>query len=697
MGRAFLIVSFLFILCFSCAYSWVDPVVDTGVYPHIKKVHLLFQNHLDIGFTAIPADVVTLYNEKLFPRAFRLIEELKGSENEFKYTTQPYLIKKFFDSDAVSAANKTIMKDHMQSGYIMMHAFPYNPEAEGSCEFMVDGVLSIVRDLANVLGIKNSGVFSLKDVPGVTAGAVPILNRHNVHSMHVGINKASSWPDTEKMFVWRPDGIDGELVVAYHHAGYGGPSALNSTDWTEALDFYFLGDNHGPPDSSELIRSYYHNLTRRYPNAVIKASSYDIFFEYAHMHKGQLPVVTKEIGDSWIHGYGSDPIRMAAHRAVCRRVEELRYFIPVSAYDDFILMMSRPMEHTWSIDNKVYMPGYEDVWLNADFTKHRADKDIQFVEGVWRSYRALVEDALSMLEPSNHLRVVLTRDLDEIVGFARLDLSQYISAADMNRGFSFHHFEDIRVGADGSIISATYKGNPIVSDSNRIGGVMYQTFNNSDYKRFLNQYINKYYNIPSQSWTRMDFGKWGFQNYHVERCEARFVRDNVYYAVSVESTLEIVVTGTLEECVDPNNGKPDSVIIYYTFSEDGKISVRADFFGKKTTRIPEALWMEFNPIVRTGAFIQKLGSRVSPSNNVKSAGQFLHGCDSFGFDGMKITPLDSALVAPESPHLLNFEDRIPDVENGGFHANMFNTAWATNFPQWSIDTEWSFRFNIDLE
>jgi hypothetical protein len=62
----------------------------------------------------------------------------------------------------------------------------------------------------------------------------------------------------------------------------------------------------------------YEVLRSQFPNAVLKASRLEEFFEAAESIRSQLPVITNEIGDTWIEGVASDPRRCAEYRAVSR-------------------------------------------------------------------------------------------------------------------------------------------------------------------------------------------------------------------------------------------------------------------------------------------------------------------------------------------------------------------------------------------
>jgi len=68
------------------------------------------------------------------------------------------------------------------------------------------------------------------------------------------------------------------------------------------------------------VLGYYEILRAEFPNAQLKASRLDDFFDVAQSVSAKLPVVTSEIGDTWIQGVASDPRKCAEYRAVSRVV-----------------------------------------------------------------------------------------------------------------------------------------------------------------------------------------------------------------------------------------------------------------------------------------------------------------------------------------------------------------------------------------
>lgn len=81
------------------------------------------------------------------------------------------------------------------------------------------------------------------------------------------------------------------------------------------ISINFNRDNHGA-HPYEKVKAIYADLHKRYPKARLIASSFNEIAEELIAMQDQLPVVTSEIGDTWIYGYGSAPIRMGKIQGV---------------------------------------------------------------------------------------------------------------------------------------------------------------------------------------------------------------------------------------------------------------------------------------------------------------------------------------------------------------------------------------------
>lgn len=159
-----------------------DPLPE-----EITRVHVLFMNHLDVGFSGganypellgFAHQVVDLYLNAYFPTALNTSAHFRdtNSTERFVYTTKGWLVSLMLDCPvgmgfrcpdqaAVQAFREGIVR-----GDISWHAFPFNTQMEFYDASMVEFALKLVQDLDETLGVPRKRVFSQRDVPGTTIG-----------------------------------------------------------------------------------------------------------------------------------------------------------------------------------------------------------------------------------------------------------------------------------------------------------------------------------------------------------------------------------------------------------------------------------------------------------------------------------------------------------------------------------------------
>ncbi len=131
-----------------------------------------------------------------------------------------------------------------------------------------------------------------------------------------------------------------------------------------------------------------------------------------------------------------------------------------------------------------------------------------------------------------------------------------------------------------------------------------------------------------------------------------------------------------------------------------RLLIDLQWFNKQASRMPEAFWMSFQPefAERADWFIEKMGQEISPLSVVENGNRHLHAsgryvaCRAPAVE-LRISALDSPLVAPGARSLLNFNNEQPDL-NEGVHFCLFNNLWGTNFPMW-FEEDCRFRFEVD--
>jgi hypothetical protein len=121
------------------------------------------------------------------------------------------------------------------------------------------------------------------------------------------------------------------------------------------------------------------------------------------------------------------------------------------------------------------------------------------------------------------------------------------------------------------------------------------------------------------------------------------------------------------------------------------------WFDKPATRMPEALWLTFDPIIAdpAGWSMDKSDQNVSPFDVVTAGSRHLHAVTKgFGYKdpqgSLEIETLDAPLIALGEKSPLNFSRSQPDLASG-IHCCLFNNAWGTNYIMW-FKEDMRFRF-----
>jgi len=513
------------------------------------------------------------------------------------------------------------------------------------------------------------------------------------------VNPGATIPDVPSAFVWK-DSNGAEVIVMYQRGAYGGFSVVPNSP--AALAFAHTGDNYGPP-SIEDVYDIYQRLCVQIPGATITASTLDAVAQELLLVKESLPVVTEELGDSWIHGVGSDPLKISQFRELSR----LRYQWLVERrlkeeepqmknFSRFLLMIP---EHTWGMGVKRYLDDWTH-YLPAQLRSVRQQENFRQIEASWQEQRMYLHDAIAALEPSleaNEARASLKRIAPNPVNKDRLQTVQDWSAAfdtpHFTLAFDTHHGALIRM-------SQNAKGREWASETNPLALFHYEVFSQADYDRFLEQYIiNTSQNL---SWASKDFGKPGMEHLiKVHRSWLPHV-SGMYWRQD-ESGTHLLLEMTMPEESTTGYGAPRHLTLEVDLPHDEPlIQITLQWFEKQANRLPEAFWLSFSPLVADahGWRIEKLGQWISPLEVVPDGNRKMHAVgtgvsyrDAQG--ALLLETLDAPLVAPGAPSLLDFNNQQPDLQKG-MHINLYNNVWGTNFPQW-YEEDARFRFVLRPE
>ena len=646
-------------------------------------IHVVFKTHLDLGFTDFAARVAETYFQRFIPQAIALAARTRDHvDRRFRWTTGAWLIYEYLERAA--PPERRMMEAAIEAGDILWHALPFTTHTELIDESLFRFGLSYSHKLDQHFG-RTTIAAKMTDVPGHTRAMIPLLAQAGIRLLHIGVNPASSVPDVPPIFRWRDQESATEIVVIYDQT-YGGVTRVPDLD--DVLAVVLTGDNVGPPSEAKVAETYA-ALVQANPGARLIASSLDEFARRLDGYTERLPVVTDEIGDSWIHGAGTDPTKVRRYRELSRL---RRDWLARSLTDDQRERIDRLShhlllvpEHTWGMDIKLHLADY-DHYEAADLADLRATERCRHFEASWAEQRAYVAAALSALDGSAladeaYQRLAQTEPaLPDFSGLTPTD------------DYSLHNqrFElvaDSHTGAITRLIDHAC-AQPWASESHPLAALVYEAFGQDDYDRFWQQYIRD--NNSTRSWARLDYTKPGMDNAHHVAWQPRVT-------ATYRAENRLVLALALPDS-SARFGAPRQLLLDYRLSEDA-INVTLSWFDKSACRLPEAFWLAFQPIPsQTGAWrFEKLGSLIVPENVVSRGGRTLHAVDqrviyNDGARSLEIATLDAPLVAPGRRSLLDFHNQVP-VMRDGVHFNLYNNVWGTNFPMW-FEENAIFRFTL---
>ena len=283
---------------------------------NIKKVHVVFKTHLDIGFTELSSIVEQRYIDEFIPKAIAVSEQLhnENAEERYVWTTGSWVISEYLQHAAPEAIQK--IEEAISKGYIVWNGVPYTVQSEIMSRDLFETVLNLSEQLDRKYG-KKTVAAKMTDVPGHTRSIVTPLSDAGISFLHIGVNPAATVPDVPELCRWR--NIDGKEIVLMYQKDYGDDIVL--PDRQTVFTLKFTGDNHGPHTATQ-VKRIFTSLRSKYPNARIMASTLNDVYQEIEPYKGELPIVDSEIGDTWIHGFGSSPVRLARYRELSRLYSE---------------------------------------------------------------------------------------------------------------------------------------------------------------------------------------------------------------------------------------------------------------------------------------------------------------------------------------------------------------------------------------
>jgi hypothetical protein len=647
----------------------------------VKRVLVMFKCHFDVGFIDTQYNVVhKRYFEKYFPLAIEIARQANaGGKRRYVWTTGSWLVFEYLDQ--ASAADKKAMEDAIERGDIAWHGLPFTWQTEMLSPSMIEGSLAMARSLDLRFGKVTTGA-KMTDVPGHTRGIIAPLAKGGIKFLEIGVNGGSTPAELPPLFLWK-DPSGASLAMMYHHE-YGGVVVVPGSDL--ALVTEVRGDNSGPHTADEIAKIHA-ELAAQFPNAEIQAANLSEMANALDPYRDKLPVVTQEIGDTWIHGCASDPLKVARYRAISRLREEWIAQGKLRTGDETDLELLRHVlleaEHTWGTDTKTWLDfnNYEP----ADLAKMLDTRNYKVVEFSWIEKRQDLLDGVATLPEA--LREEAQLAVNEVTPAWPVTSPKAIAVAP-GKTIESAHFTlkiDAKTGAITRLRSKA-TGHEWAGADNPIALFTYQTLSPQDYQLFMGSYLT-----TKADWAQKDFGKPNIERFGVRSEEWQSQQAEV----SVEETdtgHRVLIGLAFKDDEAFNSGRasfPRKAFVELELPNDeAVIRLTVSWFGKPATRMPEALWLTFNPIVADtkGWSLDKSSQAISPFDVVASGNRHMHGLQKgfaheSGGHRFEVETIDAPVVALGKRNPLFFSNQQPDLSKG-IHSCLFNNAWGTNYIMW---------------
>lgn len=622
----------------------------------IEKVYVLFKTHLDVGFTDLSSVVTERYMHDFIPRALDVSERLaaEGTGERYVWTTGSWLIWRYLQT--ASPAEVERMEAALRRGDIVWNAVPYTVESETMNAELFRTLLLISARLDERYG-KHTVAAKMTDVPGHTRSIVTPFCEAGIGFLHIGVNPASPIPAVPPVCRWR-DATGRELILMYQQ-DYGAEEVL--PDGHTVLSIHFTGDNHGP-HSYEQVKQIYADLRRRYPGAELVPASLGEVAAHLAALRDRLPVVTSEIGDTWIYGYGSAPLRMAKFRRLAAlyarwiRNGDLR--MDSDEAINFAVELGLIAEHTQGMDIKTHLTNW-DKYDPEVFEPARRTPPFQKVEQSWREIDAYLTSAIRYLPDSLQAEAQAALDEAARVEWTKLPAGE---AGDEALGREWQQ------ALLGDLLSAT--------------GLTYEQFSAADYEDFMHRYLRARYD-----WALCDFGKPGLEQSQAvsARLSARVVnrrvqreRGGTRIIADLQFPAGCVEAGTLPVAIQVN---------CLLCKGDRRAELSLTIAGKPAVRLPEAYWLSFGAPGLRSVVVEKVGEPVDVADVVERGNRQMHGMDRYvdlhtDRGTVRLWSDAAFLVGVGEGHGLNYSTALPDA-SGGVHFNLSNNLWGTNFGMWN--------------
>lgn len=363
----------------------------------LKKIILVFKTHFDIGFTNLASCVIDDYAKGMLEE---VIETCKKTQDmgklRYVWTMPSWPLMHIVKNCAPNLKKELDML--IENGQVVWHALPFTTHTDFCSQKEYLEGFKYSRQLAEMYHKPCPVSAKMTDVPGHSIMLPDLLYQAGIRFIHLGCNEFATPPDVPELFFWQSPG-GRKLLTMYSKGGYGTglmpPAGWKYPVWMALMHTH---DNKGP-QSASAIKRMVERIREIYPDTEVVCGTMDDFYqELMQNDLSNLPVLAKDMADTWIHGVGAYPCEVAGVRGTRRQMEGLQALYlrkwlegdlddcagkALDAYYDEITLFE---EHTWGADVKTWL-GPDRVYEKQDFLEAKQSDSYRFMEKSWAEQR----------------------------------------------------------------------------------------------------------------------------------------------------------------------------------------------------------------------------------------------------------------------------------------------------------------------
>ena len=138
-------------VCIAALFA-AGSMAQEVVNPQVKKVHVIFKTHFDVGFTDLPSKVEQKYIDNFIPKAIEVANQLKEEGENYRYvwTTGSWLIDAYLKQATPEAVNE--LERAIGRGDIVWNGVPYTFESEAATRELFETTLLLSKRLDEKYG-----------------------------------------------------------------------------------------------------------------------------------------------------------------------------------------------------------------------------------------------------------------------------------------------------------------------------------------------------------------------------------------------------------------------------------------------------------------------------------------------------------------------------------------------------------------